>query len=376
MGTLAVHGAISFTGDGPPAGSPISAPLHQSVTFTDLPGQYPRYGHHPNADRVQQRIAALEGAEAALVTSSGLGATACTMMALLRPGDHLLASSWIYGGTRQFFEVDLRRAGVEVDLIDPTETRGWRRALRHNTRVIFLENPVNPTARVLDTRAIEPLADEHGIAVVCDSTFASPINYQPLQHGVDVVIHSATKYLNGHHDVMLGVVCGTAPFVDEAAQVMRRWGQAPDPFACWMLDRSLKTLEVRVLRQNATAQTLAERLAAHPRVTAVHYPGLSSHPDHALARTLLTGFGGMLGVEVAGGVDAAEKFMSRLRLFARAGSLGSVDSLASEPRLTSHADLTATERAAIGAPDGFIRLSVGLESPEDLWRDLQLALED
>jgi cystathionine beta-lyase/cystathionine gamma-synthase len=376
LGTLSVHGPTGPATDGPPPGSPISAPLQQSVTFIDTPEQYPRYGNHPNAERVQQRLAALDGAEAALVTSSGLGATVCAMMALLRPGDHLVASSWIYGGTRKFFEIDLPRAGVEVTLLDPTELRGWRKAIRPNTRVLFLESPVNPTTRVLDTRAIAPLAAEHGFVVVCDATFASPVNFQPLSNGVDVVIHSATKYLNGHHDVMSGVVCGSAPFIEEATQIMRRWGQAPDPFACWMLERGLKTLEVRVLRQNASAMTLAERLAEHPRVKAVHYPGLPYHPDHDIARSMLTGFGGMLGFEVSGGGDAAERMLARLRLIARAGSLGSVDSLASEPRRNSHVELSPAERIAIGAPDGFIRLSVGLETVDDLWRDLFDALDD
>lgn len=374
-GTLAIHGPDVLTRPRV-AGDPVAAPLTPSVTFIDTPESYPRYGTHPNATRVQERLAALEGAEAALVTASGLGATVCTMMALLRPGDHLVASSWIYGGTRQFFEIDLPRAGVAVDLLDPTETRGWRRAIRPNTRVLFLESPVNPTTRVLDVRTLAPLAAEHGIAVVCDATFASPINFQPLRHGADVVIHSATKYLNGHHDVLSGVVCGNGPVVEEAAAVMRRWGQAPDAFACWLLERGLKTLEVRVRQQNATAMVLAERLLAHPRVTAVHYPGLPSHPDHAIARQLLSGFGGMLGFEVAGGADGAARVLGALQLIARAGSLGSVESLASEPRTNSHADLTAAERQAIGAPDGFIRLSVGLESADDLWHDLTTALAE
>jgi cystathionine beta-lyase/cystathionine gamma-synthase len=366
---------VPYGPNGPEPGAPIAAPFTPSVTFVDDPARYPRYGSHPNADRVQERLAALEGADAALVTASGMGATVCALMALLRPGDHLLASSWIYGGTRQFIEIDLPRAGVEVDLVDPNETRGWRRLQRPNTRVLFLESPVNPTTRVLDLRSLLPMAQAHGMAIVCDSTFASPVNVRPLAHGADVVIHSATKYLNGHHDMMAGVICGSAPFIDECAQVMRRWGQAPDPFACWLLERGLKTLEVRVERQNATALALAERLAAHPRVAAVHYPGLPSHPDHHLARELFHGFGGMIGFEVRGGSAGAQHVLAGLRLIARAGSLGSVESLVSEPRVNSHADLSAAAREAMGAPDGFVRLSVGLESVDDLWRDLAAALD-
>jgi cystathionine beta-lyase/cystathionine gamma-synthase len=368
--TIAVHG-----GRGPvTAGMPVVSALVQSVNFATPPGPhellYTRQGNTPNALLVQHRLALLEGSEAALVLASGMGATACTMLALLRTGDHLLATSWIYGGSRQLFEHELAAQGIEVTFVDPTETRAWRRNVRPNTRVIFVESPVNPTARVLDLRPIAALSNELGLALVVDSTFASPINFRPLEHGADVVIHSATKYLNGHHDVLAGVVCGSAAFIEEVRQKMSVWGQAADPFAVWMLERGLKTLDVRVRRQNENAMRVATWASTHPAFYRVHYPGLASHPDHALAAETLDGFGGMMAVELAGGADATEAFLSRLQLFLHAPSLGGVDSLVSEPRYTSHGHLSAAERAAIGIPDGFLRLSIGLEDADDLIADL------
>jgi cystathionine beta-lyase/cystathionine gamma-synthase len=207
-----------------------------------------------------------------------------------------------------------------------------------------------------------------------DSTFASPINIRPIEHGADVVIHSVTKYLNGHHDILGGAVMGSSDYIEEVRQKMIVWGQAPDPFACWLLERGLKTLEVRVQRQNENAMKIAQWCAGQKAFTAVHYPGLESHPDHTIAREQMDGFGGMLAVEVKGGGAAAEHFLRRLQIFAHATSLGGVDSLVCEPRFTSHAHMTPAERAAIGIPDGFVRLSVGIENAADLIADLKQAL--
>jgi cystathionine beta-lyase/cystathionine gamma-synthase len=336
---------------------------------------YTRYANTPNAGVVQRRVALLEGAEASLVLASGMGATACTMLSLLRPGDHLVTSNWIYGGTRKLFDQELPAMGVTVTSVDPMESRGWRRAITGTTRVIFLESPVNPTTRVLDLRPIVALAKEHGLALVIDSTFASPVNFRPLEHGADVVIHSATKYLNGHHDILAGVVSGSESVIEEVRQKMMVWGQAPDPFALWLLERGLKTLDVRVRRQNASAQRVAEWAETHPAIARVHYPGLASHPDHALARETLDGFGGMLAIELRDGGDATPRVLERLRLITHAPSLGGVDSLVSEPRYTSHAHMTPAARSAIGIPDGFLRISIGLEDADDLIDDLANALE-
>jgi cystathionine beta-lyase/cystathionine gamma-synthase len=374
--TIAVHGGIQHAG----ADAPVAQPLYQSVNYSQEFGtgdglRYTRYGNSPNAEVVQRRLALLEGAESALALSSGMGATACAMLALLRPGDHLLSSSWIYGGTHRLFTQELAAMGIRVSLVDPTETRTWRKQLRKETRAIFVESPVNPTCRVLDMRPISRLAKEEGLALVVDSTLASPVNFRPLEHGADVVIHSTTKFLNGHHDILGGAVMGTASYVEEVRQKMAVWGQAPDPFACWLLERGMKTLDVRVRRANDNAMRVAEWCEGRGDVARVHYPGLESHPDHAIARECLDGFGAMLAIELAGGGEAADRFLRRLRLITHAPSLGGVDSLVSEPRYTSHAHMSSEERAAIGIPDGFVRLSVGIEDADDIIADLEQALK-
>ena len=376
LSTTAIHGGASR----PSPGTGVSSPLVQSVNFAQETGTsegllYTRYGNTPNAVVVQKRLAALEGAESALVLSSGMGATACAMLALLRSGDHLITSSWIYGGTRKLFTEDLIGMGIEVTMVNPMEPRGWRKALKKNTRVIFLESPVNPTCRVIELGSLQNLAHNEGIALVVDSTFASPINFRPLEHGVDVVIHSATKYLNGHHDILAGVVCGSEPFIDEVRRKMTVWGQAPDPFACWLLERGLKTIDVRVKRQNENAMRIAEWCSKRPEIAKVHYPGLPNPPDHKIAKALLDGFGGMLAIELKGGGIAAVKFVKKLQVFTYAASLGGVDSLVIEPRYSSHEHMSPDEREQIGIPDGFLRMSIGIENAEDLIADIEQALQ-
>ena len=375
LSTLAVHGGS------PPrdAQQPVVSPLVQSVSFGMPHGTsegllYTRYGNTPNAELVQRRLALLEGSEAGLVLSSGMGATACALLALLRPGDHLLSSSWIYGGTRTLFLREFAAMGIDVSLVDPLETRAWRKRLRKETRAIFIESPVNPTCRVLDLRPISYLTKEVGLALVVDSTFASPVNFRPLEHGADVVIHSTTKYLNGHHDILGGAVLGTTSYIEEVRQKMMVWGQAPDPFSCWLLERGLKTVDVRVRRQNENAMRIARWAEERKEIKRVHYPGLAEHPDYEVARETLDGYGGMLALELSGGGRAADRFIRRLKVFTHAPSLGGVDSLVSEPRYTSHAHMTSAERAAIGIPDGFIRVSVGVEDADDLVADLEQAV--
>lgn len=378
LSTLALHGGADAHAADP--GAPIVQPLFQSVNYVQEIGteaglKYGRYGNTPNVELVQRRLALLEGAEDALVLSSGMGATACGLLALLRPGDHLLSSSWIYGGTRRLLTEEFAGLGIDVTLVDPLDLRAWRRNLRPRTRAIFIESPVNPTCRVLDLRTVAQISSELGLALVVDSTFASPINFRPLEHGADVVIQSTTKYLNGHHDILGGAVMGSASYVDEVRRKMILWGQAADPFACWLLERGLKTLAVRVERQNENALRLAQWCAQHPAFGRVHYPGLADHPDHAVAVATLDGFGGMMALELAGGGEAADRFVRRLTLVRHAPSLGGVDSLFSEPRYSSHAHMTSEERAAIGIPDGFLRISVGLENVEDLIADFERALD-
>jgi cystathionine beta-lyase/cystathionine gamma-synthase len=375
LATLAIHGAR----EAHRAGDAVVEPLVQSVNHLQEPGTgegllYTRYGNTPNAVRVQKRLAMLEGTEASLVLSSGMAATACALLALLRPGDHLLASKYIYGGTHRLLTEEFRQMGIEVTLVDPWEARVWRKGIKKATRAIFIESPVNPTCRVLDLRPVSYLTRNSGIALVVDSTFASPVNFRPLEAGADVVIHSATKYLNGHHDVLAGVVAGSESYIEEVLQKEMVWGQTPDPFAVWLLERGLKTLDVRVKRANATAMTLAHWAESRKEVTKVHYPGLPSFADHKIAKETLDGFGGMMAIELKGGGRAADRFLRRLRVVTHAPSLGGVDTLVSEPRFTSHAKMSAAERAKIGIPDGFLRLSIGLEDADDLIADLEQAL--
>ena len=369
--TLAIHGDPAAR----PAREPVAPPIYQSSTFVSPYGStdevlYTRYGNNPNQLRLAERLARLEGADAAIFVACGMGATALAHLAVLNPGDHLLSSEWIYGGTRKLFRDEFTRFGIEVSFANPDRRRDWRSKLRKNTRAIFVETPTNPLMRILDVEWLGTLAEAEGIALVVDSTFATPMNYRPLEHGADVVIHSATKYLNGHSDVIAGAVAGATTLVEEVRERMKLWGQALDPHAAWLIERGLKTLGARMDRHNATGLAVATWLEAHPKVRRVHYPGLASHPDHDLAAAMLDGFGGMVGVELAGGARAAERCLRALRVVTHAPSLGGVESLVSEPRFTSHAGLTADERAAAGIPDGFLRFSLGLEDADDLIEDL------
>jgi len=304
-----------------------------------------------------------------------MGATACALLALLRPGDHLLSSSWIYGRTEKLVSQEFVAMGIEVSYANPDERRVWRNTMRQNTRAIFVESPVNPTGRVIDLPQLAILARTRGVALVVDSTLASPINARPLSQGADVVIHSATKYLNGHHDILCGVVAGHASYIEEVRRKMMVWGQAPDPYACWLLERGLKTIELRVQRCNENAMRVAEWCEGRPDISKVHYPGLASHQDHNLAKKLLDGFGGLMSIELAGGAEAADRFVRKLKMISHASSFGGVDTLVIEPRFSSHAHMTSEERAAIGIPDGFLRLSIGIENADDIIADIAQALQ-
>jgi cystathionine beta-lyase/cystathionine gamma-synthase len=334
---------------------------------------YAGYGNTPSQVALARKYAALEGAEDAIVVASGMAATALAHLAVLRPGDHLIASRWIYGGTQRLFDEELARFGITVTYVTPDEPRLWRKSVRKETRAVFVETPTNPLLRVLDLQPILKVAKEFGLALLVDGTFASPINFRPLEHGADVVITSATKYLNGHSDAIAGAVAGSASFIEEVTRLMRLWGQSIDPFAAWLVDRGLRTLAVRMERHNANGLAVARWAATQKWIAKVHYPGLESHPDHAVAARVLGGFGGMVGLQLAGGVPAAERFLSRLRVVVHAPSLAGVESLISEPRITSHVHLSPDQRAALGFADGFVRLSCGIEDGEDIIADLERA---
>ena len=375
LSTRAIHGEPTAR----PDWAPVAPPIYQSSTFTNPVGSnaevlYTRYGNNPNQVAIGKRLALLEGAEAALFTSSGMGATALAHLAVLRPGDHLLSSEWIYGGVRRLFTQEFGRLGIEVSFVNPTHSRSWKQAMKKTTRAVFLETPTNPLMRVIDLEPVALLCKTEGLALVVDSTFASPVNLRPIEHGADLVIHSATKYLNGHSDVIAGGVTGSESVIEEVRKLMQVWGQAIDPMAAWLIDRGMRTLGVRMERHNRTGLTVAEWCSQQKAVARVHYPGLPTHPDHETAKRVLGGFGGMLGLELKGGAPAAERFLRALTIAAHAPSLGGVETLVSEPRLTSHASLSPAERERAGIPDGFLRFSLGLEDADDLIADFAQAL--
>jgi len=376
LSTIAIHGIPHRR----PDWSPVAPALHQSSTFVNPIGAddevlYSRYGNNPNQVELAKKYALLEKAESAIFVSSGMGATALAHLAVLRPGDHLLSSTWIYGGTQRLFDEELGRLGIEVTYVAPDQVRLWRKSMRKSTRAIFVETPTNPLMRVIDLAPIAYVAQEYGLALLVDATFASPINFRPLEHGADVVITSATKYLNGHSDVIAGAVAGTASFVEEVNRLMRLWGQAIDPHAAWLVDRGMRTLAVRMERHNSNGMAVAQWAEQQPGITKVHYPGLASHPDHAHARSALAGFGGMVGLEIKGGTKATERLLKRLKLVTHAPSLAGVETLVSEPRLTSHKGIGPEGRAKIGIPDGFLRLSCGIEDAADIIGDLEQGLK-
>jgi len=367
--TIAIHGHPARKADW----SPVVAPITQSTTFVNPVGGddevlYTRYGNNPTQVELSRKYALLEGAEEAIFVSS------LAHLAILRPGDHLVSSRWIYGGTQRLFDEEFGRLGITVSYVDPAQPRLWRKALKKNTRAIFMETPTNPLLRVLDVSVLAQVARDFGLALLVDATFASPINFRPLEHGADVVITSATKYLNGHSDVIAGAVAGSTQVIEEVTRLMRLWGPAIDPHQAWLLDRGMKTLAVRMERHNANGLAVARWAEGRKGIARVHYPGLSSHPDHEIAARQLDGFGGMVGLEIEGGVRGAERMLRRLKVVQHAPSLAGVESLVSEPRLTSHKHLTPEGRAAQGIPDGFIRLSCGIEDAADLIADLDQAL--
>jgi cystathionine beta-lyase/cystathionine gamma-synthase len=314
--------------------------------------------------------------EAGAVLASGMGAIAMTFLALTVKGDHIVASEQLYGATRRLLEEELPRRGVTTTFVPVGQQSGWRRAVRKSTRLIYLETPTNPTLTVLDPRPVAQLAKERGVMLVMDATFATPVFLRPRTLGVDVVLHSATKYLGGHSDLIAGAVAGPQEIVDEVIAMSRLYGPSIDPHAAWLLDRGLRTLGVRMERHAANAMAVAEFLEGHPSVKVVRYPGLRSHPQHDLARELFDGgFGGMVSFVVKGGGGAADRFMKALRVVHVAPSLGGVESLVSQPRFTSHASMSKAGRVELGIPDGFVRLSVGIEDVDDLIGDLERALD-
>ena len=361
------------------AGDPVVPPVVQSATFfwagpDDGELKYSRYGNNPNQVGLALKMAALEGTEAAVPLASGMGAMSMALLALAQAGDHIVASSRLYGATQVLLREELPKRGIETTFVDPF-AGDWGGAVRAETKVILIEIPTNPTLRIVDPRPLAALAERCGARLVCDATFASPVNFRAASAGVDVVVQSATKYLGGHSDIIAGVVAGPAGVIDDVTHTAHLYGPALDPHAAWLLDRGLRTLDVRIRRHNENALALAAWLERRPEVKQVIYPGLESHPDHHLATELMDGFGGMLSLVLEGGGDAADAFMGGLRLALAAPSLGGVETLVSQPRFTSHRGMSQEALDEQGIPEGFVRVSVGVEDADDLRDDFRQALE-
>jgi methionine-gamma-lyase len=333
---------------------------------------YTRQGN-PTLKIAQEKLAALEGGEAAMVTASGMAAISSALLAVLKCGDEMIATRQTYGGAYRLLRDVLPGFGIVVHFVEG-DLRGVDGLVNERTRVLYTETPTNPTLSVVDLRKVAELGRRHKIMSIVDNTFASPVLQKPLALGVDAVLHSATKYLGGHSDLIAGAVIGSREFIAQVRQRVIYLGGSMDPSAAFLLIRGLKTLEVRVQRQCATAMAVAKFLERHPAVARVHYPGLASHPSHRLARRQMSGFGGMLAFELKGGLPAARRFCDRTRIFLLAASLGGVESLIVLPLFTSHYKMSAKELAAAGIGAGTVRVSVGLEDAADLIADLKQAL--
>ena len=358
----------------------VELPIFQSAMFEyagetsyhDL--KYIRLNNTPNHIALHAKLAALENAEAALVTASGMAAISTTLLTVLSAGDHLLAQSCLYGGTHDLLTKDFAKFGLAFDFIDADDRHSWQTALRPNTKAIYVEAMTNPLLQVADLRGVVEFAREHQLVSIIDNTFASPINFRPIEAGFDLSLHSATKYLNGHSDIVAGAVAGRATVIQQITHTLNHLGGSMDPHAVFLLNRGLKTLALRVRHQNQSTLAIAQFLESHPAVARVNYAGLETHPRHGRAHQLFEGYGGVLSFELKGSTDRAEDFMKRTTLPIIAPSLGGVQTLLTRPATTSHAGLSRDDRLSLGIRDNLIRMSVGIEATEDILEDLNQAL--
>ena len=370
--TLAIHAGQSPD----PATGAVMTPVYLTSTYAQAsPGVHKGFEYsrtqNPTRYALQDCLAALEGARHGLAFASGLAATD-GVLHLLEAGDHVLASDDVYGGTFRIFDKVFRRHGLSFDYVDMSDARNVERALRPRTRLVWIESPTNPMLKIVDLAEVARLARAHGARTVVDNTFATPYFQRPLEHGVDVVTHSTTKYLNGHSDVIGGAVMTSDGELFERLKFLQNAvGGVPSPMDCFLVLRGLKTLHVRMQRHAENALALAHHLERHPQVERVIYPGLPSHPQHALARRQMSGFGGMLAFVIRGGLPAARAFLEAVRIFACAESLGGVESLVEHPAIMTHASVPKETRELLGILDGFIRISVGIEAVSDLVDDLE-----
>ncbi|CAM4167196.1 trans-sulfuration enzyme family protein [Gillisia hiemivivida] len=353
------------------------SPLYMSTSyaFEDVEvKRYPRYFNTPNQVALAEKMAALENGEAALIFGSGMAAVSTSMLAFLRSGDHVVLQNTLYGGTRNLIVEEFEKFGISYSFTKDLKPKSFEAEIKKSTKVIYIETPSNPLLTITDLKAISKIAKEHGLVSMIDNTFASPVNQNPIDFGIDVVIHSATKYMGGHSDILAGTVISTEEHIDTIFQLAKNFGGNLSDYTVWLLERSIKTMGLRVKAQNKNAKKLAKYLEKHEDVERVYYPGLKSHPDHELAKSQMRGFGGMLSFELKEGINAS-LFQKQLKMIKPSMSLAGVESTILLPTLTSHALLSAEEREAEGIKDNLMRFSVGIEEKEDLIADLEQALE-
>jgi cystathionine gamma-lyase len=377
LGTLAIHGGQ--TPD--PSTGAVMVPIYATSTYAQAsPGvhqgfEYSRT-HNPTRFAYERCVASLEGGTRGFAFASGLAATS-TLLELLDSGDHVVAMDDVYGGTYRLFErVRRRSAGLDFSFVDLTDPAAFEASIKPNTKLVWIETPTNPTLKIVDIQAISAIARKRGLLIVVDNTFASPILQRPLEHGADLVVHSATKYLNGHSDMVGGmvVVGDNAELAEQMAFLQNSVGAVQGPFDSFLALRGLKTLHLRMRAHCENAQALAEFLETHPAIEKVVYPGLESHPQHALAARQMDGFGGIVSIWLKGGFEAAKRFCERTELFTLAESLGGVESLVNHPAVMTHASVPVERRIALGIDDNLARLSVGVENVSDLRDDLSRSL--
>ena len=383
--TMAIHAGEE---EGFPFGA-ATTPIYQTSTFAfkntaeviefqkgdPTKYLYTRYGN-PTLKIAEDKMAVLEGGDAALLVSSGMAAVSTIALTLVSSGEEIISTEPVYGGTYHLFKEVFPRMGIKVHFIDPEKINNAESLLKGNTKLFFCETPTNPNLKIVDIKKMVDIAKEKKIPVVVDNTFATPYNQNPLNLGADLVVHSATKYLGGHSDLVAGVIVGPKDTIDEARETMKVLGGCIDPFGAFLLLRGLKTLAIRVKQQNHNALKMAEFLSSHDKVNRVFYPGLSTHAQHDLAKSQMRGFGGMVCFEVGGGLESATKVIDSLELFINATSLGGVESLASLPVLTSHFGFDQKELERADVTPGMVRLSCGIEDEQDLIEDLKQALEN
>jgi len=368
-------------------GDPIAVPIYQTATYSFekmealeayLRGEKSAYlytrGENPTQDIASRKIAYLEGGETGCLFSSGMAAITTTILALCSKGDEIIATTSLYGATFTFFETTLRNMGIQTRFVEPEEVEKISDLVNEKSKLFYFETPTNPTLRIVDINKAISLCNENNLKVVIDNTFATPVNQTPIESGADIIIHSATKYLAGHGDLVAGAVVGDKPTISKIIQVLKTFGGILDPFAAYLLIRGLKTLALRVEKQNVNGMKVAKFLEEHPKVKKVHYPGLETHPQHDIARNQMKGFGGMLCMELDARLKETCEVLEAFQLFYRGASLGDVQSLASIPVLTSHYYLTEDELKKAGVKPEMIRISVGIEDSEDLINDLGQAL--